>query len=177
MRRREKRKDRKEYQDKNDINQEKTDTDARAIRFTSFNEIETPIQDPLDIPPMNMFAPIPSDNDGSQEFPEVNNEKMGIRRMHTDMQPNQNTPILIMDNAADISMIGLGFEILFHTGEKTTLWGAMASLEGKTYDIVTVAAVVECPASTQQLIVIINQAAYIPDNDQYESLLHTDQAR
>jgi hypothetical protein len=146
----------------------------RAIRFTSTDNIETPIQDPLDTPTTSMFAPIPQNNDEIIEIPE---EASAVRRMHTDICPPQNTPILIMDRAADMSMVGQGFEILFHTGETTTLLGAMASLDGKTYDIVTAAGVIESPTTTQQYIIIINQAAYIPDKLQYESLLHTDQAR
>jgi hypothetical protein len=102
---------------------------------------------------------------------------MGVRRMHTDASPSQDISILIMDNATDIIMVGKGFELLFHSGDKTTLWGVMASLEGKTYDIVTAAAVVECPTSTQQFIVTIHQAAYVPNNNLYKSLLHTGQER
>lgn len=149
---------------------------ARAISFTSNRTIEVPIQDPLDIPPNTMFAPIPPGND---ETPQVfeDNIQTTIRRMCTDPTPPQNTPILIIDNAADMSMIGQGFQIMFHTGETTTLWGAMASLDGNIYDVVCATAVIQSPASEQAHIIIINQAAYLPDNKQFESLLHADQAR
>lgn len=39
------------------------------------------------------------------------------------------------------------------------------------------AAVIEDPASTQSVIMIVNQAAYASDPSQTESLLHSDQAR
>ncbi len=100
-----------------------------------------------------------------------------IRRMYTDTAPKHDMSILIMDSAADASMVGKGFEILFYTGEKMTVCGAMASLDSKVYEIVTAATVVQSPQSTQEYIVIINQAAYVPDQNQFESLLHTDQAR
>ncbi len=72
---------------------------------------------------------------------------------------------------------GGGFEILFHTGQTTTVSGAMAEMQSITYDIVTDATVIESPLSTQSCLVIVNQAAYIPSDQQYESLLHCDQAR
>jgi hypothetical protein len=53
----------------------------------------------------------------------------------------------------------------------------MAALDSDTYEIVSVAAVVENSASSQSYLFIINQAANIPDVIQHESLLHTDQAR
>jgi hypothetical protein len=123
-----------------------------------------------------MYAPTPSEmmND---EVKETSEKEIVIRRMHTDETPSQNIPILIMDSAADMSMVGQGFEVLFFTGEKIILWGAMASLNGCEYDVVAAAAVIQSKISMQQYIIIINQAAYIPDKQQYESLLHTDQAR
>lgn len=125
-----------------------------------------------------MFAPIPSDNmnDEATLASEKRHHEV-VRRMHTDEEPLTNVPILIMDSAADISCIERGFEILFHTGQTTTVGGTMAEMESMTYDIVTGATVIESPLSTQSYLVIINQAAYIPNEQQYESLLHCDQAR
>ena len=157
-----------------DIEVRENSRNNRAIRFTSTENVKEPIQDPLDVPPSSMFAPIPSNND---EVKDTSDTTMMVRRMHTDNCPPADTPILIVDSAADISMVGQGFKILFHTGENTTLWGAMASLDGKAYDIVSAATVIESPYTTQQYVIIINQAAYVPDSQQYESLLHTDQAR
>jgi hypothetical protein len=79
---------------------------SRPITFTSNgNDIKQHIQDPLDIPPTGMYAPIPQEvnNDEVTEFSE---KEIMVRRMHTDEVPPQDTPILIMDNAADLSMIG-----------------------------------------------------------------------
>ncbi len=104
-----------------------------------------------------MFAPIPSDNDEIKEISEETTQMMA-RQMHADTTLQQNIPILIIDNAADMSMVGQGFEILFHTGETTTLWGAIAALNGFNYDIVCAAAVTQSPASSQEYIIIINQA-------------------
>ncbi len=100
-----------------------------------------------------------------------------IRRMYTHEVPLRNENILIMDSAADISCVGRGFEILFHSGEKTNLDMALVGAKGRTLDIVTAAAVIIDPTSTRDIIIIINQAAHVPELEQHESLLHTDQAR
>jgi hypothetical protein len=100
-----------------------------------------------------------------------------IRRMYTHDAPPRNEDILIMDSAADISCVGRGFKILFHSGEKTNLDMALVGAKGRTLDIVTAAAVVLDPTSSRNIIIIINQAAYVPELQQHESLLHTDQAR
>jgi hypothetical protein len=100
-----------------------------------------------------------------------------IRRMYSHEVPSRSENILIMDSAADISCIGKGFEIFFRSGEKTNLDMALAGTKGRTLDIVTGAAVVVDPTSTRNVIIIINQAAYVPELEQHESLLHTDQAR
>ncbi len=151
--------------------------ETRPIVFTtSVSMEERPIQDPLDTPHIGMYAPIPTEV-GNDEVKNSSDNETVVRRMHTDDPPSQDVPILIMDSAADMSMVGQGFEILFYTGERITLWGAMASLNGCEHDVVTAATVITSEISTQQYIAIINQAAYIPDIQQYESLLHTDQAR
>jgi hypothetical protein len=125
-----------------------------------------------------MFAPVPDETYNDEADPTSENQDHNrIRRMSTDEMPSQDTPVLIMDSAADMSCIGREFEILFYTGETINLSGAMANMSGNTYEVVTAAAVVEDQRSSQKYIVIINQAAYIPDRSQYESLLHTDQAR
>jgi hypothetical protein len=76
-----------------------------------------------------MFALIPPDdmNDKAISASEERHQEI-IRRMHTDEIPLTSTPILIMDNAADISCIGWGFKILFYTREMTTRSGAMAEI-------------------------------------------------
>ncbi len=91
--------------------------------------------------------------------------------------PNKNENILIMDSAADISVIGRGFSILFHSGETAQVGMAAACAQKVTYDIVTTAAVVIDSSTFKNIIIIINQAVYIPGLEQRESLLHTDQAR
>ena len=48
-----------------------------------------------------------------------------------------------------------------------TVSGAMAEMQSIEYEIVTGATVVETPLSTQSYIIIINQAAYIPNERQY----------
>jgi hypothetical protein len=123
-----------------------------------------------------MYAPIPLETN-NDEIIKLSENPVTIRQMHTDEKPSANMPILIMDNATDISMVGRNFEILFYTGERTTLWGAMAALDGCNYDIVTTATIAQNPVSTQEYILVINQAAYVPDLHQHECLLHTDQAR
>jgi hypothetical protein len=56
-----------------------------------------------------MFAPIPPDhmNDEATSASEEKHHEV-VRRMHTDEVPPANVPILIMDNAADISCNGGG---------------------------------------------------------------------
>jgi hypothetical protein len=81
-----------------------------------------------------------------------------------------------MDSAADISCVGKGFHILFYTGETTSLGITFADSSHRTLHIVTAATVITDPRTLTPTIIIINQAAYIPDMNQCESLLHTDQA-
>lgn len=151
-----------------------------SFKFTdrTLGDQTNAIQDPLDVPPIGMFAPTPDElhNDENLLVSDTGEQKRN-RRMHTDEMPTQDTPILIMDSAADISCVGKDFEILFYTGETTSLGVAMAMVNSSTYEIVSAAAVVESPVSSQKYLIIINQAAYIPDSKQFESLLHTDQAR
>jgi hypothetical protein len=115
-----------------------------------------------------MFVPLPPGdmNDKAITASEEQHQEV-VRRMHIDDVPPTNTPILIMDNATDISCIGRGFEILFYTGETMTVSGAMAEMQSIEYEIVTGDTVVETPLSTQSFIIIINQAAYIPNERQY----------
>jgi hypothetical protein len=97
--------------------------------------------------------------------------------MYAHATPSRNENILIMDSAADISCIGKGFSVLFQSGEKTNLDMALVGSKSRTLDIVTAAAVGIDPTTIRNIIIIINQAAYVPELDQHESLLHTDQAR
>lgn len=154
------------------------DKSIRAITFKSNTMTQDPIQDPLDVPPSGMFAPLPPGdmNDEAITASEKQHQEI-VRRMHTDDVSPTNTPIQIMDSAANISCIGRDFEVLFYTGETMTVSGAMAEMQSIEYEIVTGATVVETPLSTQSYIIIINQAAYKPNERQYESLLHCDQAR
>jgi hypothetical protein len=124
-------------------------------------EITNEIYDPLDEAP----APIPIVRPKEME------------QMYTDKVPNSDTEILIMDGVADISCVGKGFSILFLTGEKTTIGVARAKSEASTFDIVTAATVIIDPTTSLNVILIINQAVYIPDMEQNASLLHMDQAR
>jgi hypothetical protein len=119
------------------------------------------IDDPLDEAPP--FIPI-------EEYHKA-------RRIYTHESPKSEENILVIDSAADISCVGQGFEVLFRSGETTTISLALASSEETTFDIVTAAAVVEDPTTSRSVIIIINQAAYVPDIGQHESLLHSDQAR
>ncbi len=70
-------------------------------------EIGVPIQDSLDIPPIGMFTPIPEElcNDETAPVSDIRDCKRS-RCMQTDDVPSEDTPILIMDSAADISCIG-----------------------------------------------------------------------
>jgi hypothetical protein len=96
--------------------------------------------------------------------------------MYTDQSPPQEEPILIMDSATDICCIGKGFKILFYTGEITSLGAAFSTTEPRTLHVVTAAAVITDSHLSSPIIILINQAAHIPDDNQYDSLLHTDQA-
>ncbi len=122
---------------------------------------DTLIEDPLDEPP----PPIPIEDYSK------------IRRSFTHSTPKSEENILIIDSAADISCVGQGFSIMFYSGETTTISLAIAESASSTFDIVTAAAVVIDPTSTKNVIIIVNQAAYIPHLGQHESLLHSDQAR
>jgi hypothetical protein len=97
--------------------------------------------------------------------------------MYTDRIPPSDMNIIITDSAADISCVGKGFQVLFKSGETTRVGMALAKARTNTFDIVTAAAVVIDPNTSRNIIIIINQAAYIPDLEQNESLLHTEQAR
>jgi hypothetical protein len=93
-------------------------------------------------------------------------------------KPSTSEPILIIDSAADISCVGQGFHILFYTGETTTLGIAFVGQTApRQYDIVCAATVIHDIKTQKNLLLIINQAAYIPEPSQVESLLHADQAR
>jgi hypothetical protein len=119
------------------------------------------IQDPLDQAP----APIPIE------------PYIASRRMFTHESPGPSENILIVDSAADISCVGQGFVILFHSGEKMTMNTALARSPSNTFNIVSATAIIEDPTSSRGIIIIINQAINIPDLMQHESLLHADQAR
>lgn len=97
--------------------------------------------------------------------------------MYNNDVPTQDTSILIMESTAEISCVGKDFEILFYSGKTTTLGVAMAAVGSATYKIVCAAAVVGSLTLSQSYIIIINQAARIPDSNHYESLLRTDQMR
>lgn len=105
------------------------------------------IYDPLDEAP----APIPI-----VEYQE-------ITAMYTNRIPTNDMSILITGNAADISCMGKGFQVLFNIGETTWAGMALAKAQTNVFDIVTVAAVVIDPNMSRNILIIINQAAYIPD--------------
>jgi len=86
------------------------------------------------------------------------------------------TPILRVDSAADISCVGKGFQILFDTGEKISLGTAFSTMEAQKFHIVTAATVITDTRLATPIIILVNQAAYIQNDDQFESLLHCDQA-
>ncbi len=113
-------------------------------------------------------------DDAPPPIPIMEHDK--IRRVYTHESPNSDENILIVDSAADISCIGQGFKILFHSGETTTIGMALADSNPREFDVVTAAAVVIDPTTSKNIIIIINQAAFIPDLEQHESLLHSDQA-
>ena len=54
---------------------------------------------------------------------------------------------------------------------------AMADVEDHNFEIVSAATAVSDPKSNRDIIIILNQVAYMPDAHQFESLLHPDQAR
>jgi hypothetical protein len=74
------------------------------------------------------------------------------RRMYTHDPPGPSENILIVDSAADISCVGQGFTVLFHSGEKTVLNMALAKSPSNTFDIVSAAAVVENPTPQKILL-------------------------
>ncbi len=114
-------------------------------------------------------------DDAPPPIPIMEHDK--IRRVYTHESPNSDENILIVDSAADISCIGQGFKILFHSGETTMIGMALADSSPRKFDVVTAAAVVIDPSTSKNIIIIINQAAFIPDLEQHESLLHSNQAR
>ena len=77
-----------------------------------------------------------------------------------------------MSSAADISCVGKGFHVLLYTGETTSVGVTFADSGHRTLHIVAAAAIITYQRSLTPTIVIINQAAYIPDMNQCESLLH-----
>lgn len=100
-----------------------------------------------------------------------------LRCIFTHEPPTNEENILIVNRAVDISCIGQGFSIMFHCGKMTKIGLALAKSATSKFDIVTAAAVVIDPTISRNLIVIINQTAYIPNLVQHESLLHSDQTR
>jgi len=100
-----------------------------------------------------------------------------IRRVQTQTPPSPDDNVLIIDSAADQSCIGQGFRILHYTGATIHLDGALDTMGGGNYPLVSAAAVVTDPTTVREIIIIINQAAYNPSLGQHESLLHTEQAR
>jgi hypothetical protein len=54
---------------------------------------------------------------------------------------------------------------------------AMADVEDRNFEIVSAAKVFSDPKSNRDIIIILNQMAYMLDAHQFESLLHPDQAR
>ena len=100
-----------------------------------------------------------------------------VRRTRMQDAPDPEDNVLICDNAADQCVVGQGFKVLFHTGQSIRMDGAMAGMTGNKYPIVCAVAVVEDETTFLPKMIIINQAAYNPDIDQHESLLHTEQAR
>lgn len=110
-----------------------------------------------------MFTPIPMDSNNNETLTVSDRgDHITSRQMYTNATPSRETMTLIMDSAVDMSMVGQGFGILFQPGEMTTLWGAMAAMDGASYEIISTAVVVESPLYTQQYIIVINQEAYAP---------------
>ncbi len=52
------------------------------------NAEELPIQDPLDIPPIGMYAPVPSEM-SNDEVKETSEKETVVRLMHADETPSQ----------------------------------------------------------------------------------------
>ncbi len=90
------------------------------------------INDPLDEPP----PPIPI------------YDRDTVQQMYSHKSPKEDENIIIINSAADISCIGHGFTVVFHSGETTTVHTALANSNGNDFDIVTAAAVVEDPTSS-----------------------------
>ena len=101
------------------------------------------------------------------EFKQFLFSKRAIRPVHAairclyapNLTPGPEENILIMDSAADQSVIGQGFKIMFYTGQHIKMDGALVGMEGGQYPIVCTAAVVEDESSDQLIIVVVNQAA------------------
>jgi len=91
--------------------------------------------------------------------------------------PNQDENVLIRDSTADQSVIGKEWRILYYTVQNIQIDGFLIGMEGEKYPVVCMAAVVEDNMTSQQIIIIVNQAAYNKDARQHESLLQTEQAR
>ena len=91
---------------------------------------------------------------------EVAPPKKRIRRAYVPSEsPGVEENILIMDSAADQSVVGQGWRILFRTGQKIHMDGALIGMEGGRYPIVSAATFVEDATTNQPVIVIVNQAA------------------
>ena len=109
--------------------------------------------------------------------PPTEQSHVKARRVQGHPTPDPTENILIVDSAADQSCVGQGFRILHYTGASIQLEGALDTMGGGYYPLVSAAAVVTDPTTTREIIIVVNQAAYNPSLSQHESLLHTDQAR
>jgi hypothetical protein len=88
------------------------------------------------------------------------------------------SPFSLLTVPLTLVSVGQGFQILFYMSEVTTLGIAFVGrTDPKQYDIVCTATVIHDFKTQKDLIIIISQAAYIPETSQVESLLHADQAR
>jgi hypothetical protein len=65
------------------------------------------------------------------------------RRIFTHDPPAPSENIRIVDSAADISCVDIGFTVLFHNGEKMTMNTTLVRSPSNTFDIVSAAVVVE----------------------------------
>ncbi len=88
--------------------------------------------------------------------------------MYSDTVLGPEETILILDSGADISCVGKGFQILFYTGEVISMGVAMADVEERNFKIVSAATVLSDSQLNRDFIIILNQAAYIPGDHQYE---------
>jgi len=70
--------------------------------------------------------------------------------------PTPEENILLMDSAADQSVIGQGFKIMFYTGQPIKMDGALVGMEGGQDPIMCAAAVVEDKTSDPLIIVVVN---------------------